>query len=444
MTQMVKLSELLKTKVDAPSQRVMPGYDDMIRTVEGIEKRWGATTVSADEFDLKSDLDAYLDRLRTGNWNKYGWYKAAQLFRDLMSSRFRDDSNYQTVKKSLFATLSASSKKTFLRAATQSALDCYGESNADVDRLYKLLANTPSKDLPLSEYMIEEIGIFANREAHKVAALKLSQSIDLYKEVQSWGVIEPHSCNFCFQAFQTYLTSVNAKLMKLDRLSRQQLMSWLTPQPNKIGDRYIGMCVDALISPLQSTTDPSVRKELLDYLVANLEDLRVNSAKWADVSEDSCATVRSWLTDQTLEFFFDVISRFEESHMWADRKNFWTKINKKNWIKNAWVVLDEQTSKDLERSPQEREAHASHGTYNLKKDKFYFLMEIGNLIVVEGTHSFSVKIWPKASRQAPRLNKKQYDVRHLTDDPTKRNGRKFPHLGDWPLKVETYLRNNRK
>jgi len=181
-----------------------------------------------------------------------------------------------------------------------------------------------------------------------------------------------------------------------------------------------GQMADALVAPWigkQRVPSDAMRAEVLAFLRDHLGDPRLDIRRgWAGASDDTRQTVRAWLSQLSLDAFFNIIGQFAESagmnHQWKRRQAFWGSCLRKGYIVDSWLILGDNvaraisTNRDLQGSYGRLfEGHANHSV---------LLMKIGSLIFAEWSHNGKLRAWPLGWKQTPPLFRASYSRSELT------------------------------
>ena len=247
------------------------------------------------------------------------------------------------------------------------------------------------------------------------------------------------------------LANLEQDLIQLKPDAFFKIMNWLAPKSDIIARHGLSQGIEALLSPFAHNSDKALQENLLRFLIDNLKDPRVNKARWLRVSEYALQIIYKWLTTKSLVVFFEIISRFQKSHMWEPRKKFWSQINAENLIDDAWVVLSRKGTSWAQQIAKERDdpSFRSHGQIgDMAEQKCFFIMKIGNLTIVEGTDNFKVRIFKNGNLNAPVLYKtvaNYYYRDELTVSPSLCD-ESFMHdaAGRWTSKTYKYIIRNMK
>jgi len=183
---------------------------------------------------------------------------------------------------------------------------------------------------------------------------------------------------------------------------------------------------EALMKPFIARAPEKPVKDLyLNFILSIFGDPRIRPTRWERVPQIK-ALVIAWLTEQSLRQFLDIVSRTvttsSDAEMWKYRRAFWEAAHRKDLIQGAWVVFAEEGARSAR---QVFGKNTGFGTFNgrgskqIQRTHAVLLLQVGNGIVTDWSHSGKVNIWSNAQDPtAPRMYKSIYS----SDDVQIRSG----------------------
>ena len=452
----MKLSELLD-KPYRPRKIELTKFkaaaDRLNRTVTALQEKYEVVEPIPVE-QLDEALRNFEDRYRRNDWSKFPWHRASGLFRSFFTSQAPDpdDPRWSGVATVLLNTLDGTDRKSYCRAAFEVYLETYRRNSKVLDRLREILGKKSAENIPVKRALVEEHKLLDPERAHVHIGALLARHERPYDYLKSLGVSSPHAPGLFAAAFE-HMLEVNASDRKaLKRPAFERVWNWLSPDPGTklVASKSLAMGIDAIVLPFDDNRDDdSLRDESLQFLVATFGDPRVRKIEWAwqQLEDRTRKIVSRWLTRKSLKVFFDIIDRFEGSHMWAPRRKFWSGIDARGWIDKAWVVLNEtgrDIAEDLAREHDDKTFRSHGGLRFHEPEKCFFIMKVGKLTIVEGTHDFAVRIFDPDADNAPRLFQESYEKNKIYARLISGEGQRCPHhRGCWETKVEDYMRRYR-
>lgn len=197
-----------------------------------------------------------------------------------------------------------------------------------------------------------------------------------------------------------------------------------------------GLVADALLLPNRGRAiDKTMKDQILNFLISleGLGDPRTKSANWVN-APDARDIAISWLTEQALRQFLDVVEAVNPNENWKYRRRFWETMYVNGIIKEAWVVLDSEGAAEARRrfGRSTRSGRFVSGG-GVQAGHAVLLLRIGRGVCAEWSFNGKCRFWEDAERiGAPKLYDDSYDADFL------RTGRRYtpaeeiihsPHTG---------------
>lgn len=162
-----------------------------------------------------------------------------------------------------------------------------------------------------------------------------------------------------------------------------------------------------LVSADSGEVRGELREKLLNEMLRLLGDPRIASTGWHGIDDQAQSIVRKWLVGATLKGFFELIRTHAYDTHWSYREAFWGYYHKHGLIVDAWCALGRSASTLALKDKSG--AFARHAFLDCSdKTKSALLLRIGNLIVVEFSHSGACRVWNRGTRGAPVLYRPKY------------------------------------
>jgi len=187
-------------------------------------------------------------------------------------------------------------------------------------------------------------------------------------------------------------------------------------------DGILGKIAEALLKPFgQSRPERTVRDQFLSVLLRLLGDPRLRSHKhnWQSVPDPLTRLVTSWLSEQSLRQFLDIVDEISNESMWEYRRAFWEGIynyyNERGVDIEAWVAFG---AKGSQRARESFGAEASFATLGrsstsrkyVSPEHAVLLIRIGDVMVTDWNQNGKCHIWSSCRHDgAPRLYEGAYD-----------------------------------
>ncbi len=207
-----------------------------------------------------------------------------------------------------------------------------------------------------------------------------------------------------------------------------------------------GKLAEALLLPWEKRDPPQEVKDFTErFILAHYKDLRINHARWNDVSEDARRIMRRWLTKASLDWFLNVVDETatdeDSRRMWPARRKFWGAYYTRGYMQEAWVVFGRAGSEHARRlSTKSREDAASFMSFGriqggARSNHAVLLMRIGDLTIADWNFMGKCHIWLGDNPKAPDLYRTEYD----RFDLSKNSDFQQVHLGVWQVYVYDFV-----
>jgi hypothetical protein len=251
------------------------------------------------------------------------------------------------------------------------------------------------------------------------------------------GFRDPYAAGLMHHAHLAYVQQMRPRLRSESGVRR--MLNWLTSgrEPKVNGAKE---AIDALLQPWRSSEPGNAIKEMLtENLMASYGDPRVRrGGVWPQIRSDCRDVLLRWLTGANIEFFLDVVTEVETSHMWQPRREFWWDLYGKGEVDAAWVAFSPNAAATARRLTQDREkfgkfAYGQQTAAGSRSNTSLLILKIGGCIVVEGSHNYKVQVFNESDRHAPRLYQEGYDCERIRLAP----GHHYQqaHIGYWQDRV---------
>ncbi|WP_455269280.1 EH signature domain-containing protein [Rhizobium herbae] len=173
---------------------------------------------------------------------------------------------------------------------------------------------------------------------------------------------------------------------------------------------------EALMMPFLGKAPERLIKDIfLNFIVSIFRDPRIYPMRWQRFPHIK-ALVISWLTEQSLRQFLDIVGRTiddpADAEMWKYRRAFWEAAHRKGIIKGAWVVFADDGALRARHSFGNNAGFGifgGRGGKQIQRTHAVLLLEIGKGVVADWSHDGKVNVWSDAEeRGAPKLYLPKY------------------------------------
>ena len=215
-----------------------------------------------------------------------------------------------------------------------------------------------------------------------------------------------------------------------------------------------------LLKPLENRSpEEKFVKTVSKVFQKEFSDPRVGDRDWPSIpdglggekSRKECLEIaKRWTVFESILFFFkiieDVVDRKDAKHHFPKRKDFWLKYFRNKAVTEAWVLLGSKALARVEalaRSGDEELALLEYASMRgASHDQCALLLRVGDLTILEWSHSGACRVWNHKDRRAPWLNRKTYNRSEIMRDVVKPSHKIVHDANDrWVRKLHTVLRD---
>lgn len=436
--QELTLADLLHRGLPTPTSPGLPDIDPLVTVARRVLDRWPNIVREPPEKDRERLVQIVLRKLESGNWDGTKLSLVTSAGRALFDEERRDRSDLAELRQFYYDEIRASTRHAYLSAMFEIYLSTFDPKSSHSQEISEALKSVSDR---LQGRWITLLAEFPNiltpGKAHAVIAKKMVDMESPYHELKEKGLRNPHSPGIMDFAHLSYLNHIGRELETQAGAAR--LFDWL--KPDGVAPRQTGASesIAALLKPwLNKDPGALFRGYLVENLVGLYHDPRVHpGGAWNGLPEEHHAVMMRWLTGENIRFFLDVVSEVEDSHMWAPRRKFWLGLHEQGRIDAAWVAFSDRGVDVARRRSQGKDRSGlSFGRQTAGGSRIntsLLVLQIGNKIVVEGSHNYKVHVFREDAKNAPKLYQRTYDcelIRLLPGAEAK------SHLGDWQSWVQ--------
>ena len=159
--------------------------------------------------------------------------------------------------------------------------------------------------------------------------------------------------------------------------------------------------------------------------------------------------VKQWNIFQSILLFFklieEVVEDGEHNHQFPQRREFWIKYFNKGLVSDAWVILGSKGAQEALGYKRAGDEEFSNLTWaklsGAKIDQCVLLMKIGNVTLVEWSHSGACRVWKSDDLNAPKLSNQTYAGSELRADVADDYKDRIRHdpSGNWKNKISNRI-----
>ncbi|MBK1720483.1 EH signature domain-containing protein [Thiocystis violacea] len=179
--------------------------------------------------------------------------------------------------------------------------------------------------------------------------------------------------------------------------------------------------------------------QTLDLLHTLIGDPRLYPARWTNIDPNARQTVEWWLTERTLETFFEVfrLQNAVKPQMVASREAFWRGYMAKKRISRAWLITGLNGYGIAQRLLEKSFGKFLDGA---GADHLGLMLQIESYVILEMNQNGSTLLWQIGDPQMPGFFQPEYRRKRLIDMCSQAPGRfRMTHNHDWQTKYETEI-----
>lgn len=415
----------------------LPAPGRLRSAVERVHARWPEIIADPPETDRERLVAEMARRLRDDHWEGATLRLATAAARALFDQERRAKATLGSLRDFYYAETRASTNPSFLGAMFSVYLDSY-EPGAPHTRALAQSLGGAKAGLGAHAGLIRHLpDLLDPARAPDVVAARMMTMRDPWSELKAIGMPAPHAPGLMDHAHLAYVRRLEPGLS--GRTERNRLFAWLRPDGHTARASGASEAITALLKPFEAR-DPSTEDatHLTEMLVGCYGDPRINpGGAWSGVPRSRLDTLLRWLTRRDISFFLDIVSRVEVSPMWEERRTFWLGLHEQGRIDAAWVALSgagvKLARKLVAQSPGLSNAFGEQTAGGGRSNTSLLILQVGNRIIVEGSHSYKVHIFSASQRTTPRLYQPTYDCEQIRLIP---GSEARAHQGGWQNWVE--------
>ena len=419
----------------------VPSLDRLSAACRRVHNRW-PDVMPAPQGDRESIVREMSRRVQRNDWETATLASVTRAGRVAFEAEFRERRDLQELRDFYVREGEASTSQAFLGALMSIYLGSYEPGGRHTRDLATALDTSRDRLGRRWSGLLQNVGfLFDSRNAARRLGTAMCKMDEPWSELQGLGFHDPHASGLLYHAHLAYVEGMEPLLRTESGVRR--MLGWLAPTGRQARVTGVKEAIEALLRPWK-LREPAggIRDQLIEGLVASYGDPRVRrGGVWAQVHSDCRDVLLKWLTGANIQFFLDVVSEVETSHMWQPRREFWWDLYKRRRIEAAWVAFSPNATQTARRLAQraEKPDHLAYGKQTAGGSRRYtslLILKIGNCIVVEGSHSYKVHVFRDTDPRAPRLFEKQYDCERIRLAPGHRE--QAHHVG-WQERVRELI-----
>ena len=422
----------------------------VLRAAASIARCWPHVEVEPVETDPKRLVRDVNRRRRSNDWGDFYWADLDRAARALIDSGLWRHARNADLLQFLLDQVRPGVNRPYLRTLIRKYIETFEPESKLTRALAPVLkVHWREAKLPVEE-LVTQFRIFDldPSPAQVIAAFMAGQD-DPFAAVRGLGVEAPHGPGLMVAAHPFFVSSLAPRIAEGEPAATHRLLAWLKPpsEDEPLQGAGAAQAIDALLEPWERRVLDSDLQHLIEArLLAAYGDPRIRSTGvWSLISRKANRVILKWLAGATIAVFFDIVTRADRSHMWADRKRLWMDLFDDGLITQAWFALSESGTRVADRLRREHDeiplAFGSNRSSSTQdRRKCLLIMNVQRRWVVEGSHSFPTWVFPPGDSDVLVPYEDSYtcdQFRHITGPE---RPERIVHLGDWRNKVLTALK----
>ena len=419
----------------------VPSLDRLSAACRRVHDRW-PDVMPAPQGDRESVVREMLRRVQWDDWETATIASVTRAGRVAFEAEFRGRRDLRQLRDFYVREAEASTSESFLGALMSIYLGSYEPGAGHTRDLAAALDDSRDRLGRRWSRLLENVEfLLDSRHAARRLGAAMCKMNEPWSGLVRLGFHDPHASGLLYHAHLAYVDGMGTTLRTDSGVRR--MLGWLAPNGRQARVTGVKEAVEALLSPWKSREPTGeIRDQLIEGLVASYGDPRVRrGGVWPQVNSDCRDVLLRWLTGANIEFFLDVVSEVETSHMWQPRREFWWDLYERGRIDAAWVAFSPNAARTAQRVAKglDKPGHLAYGEQTAggsRRHTSLLILKVGNCIVVEGSHSYKVHVFRDSDRRAPRLFETQYDCERIRLAPGHRD--QAHHVG-WQERVRELI-----
>ena len=414
-------SRVLKDFTSPFSVRLRKKNDRVSAAAEAIYQRWPDVVPNVTEENAQRRLERMADCLQRNSWQGTTLGDILVAARAAFDNRWIDNQDFNDFREFLIEELKNTDSAGLRRVLFTLYLSSFKAKSKHTRGLATSIKNCQeSLNLKQQELIKTVPDILDPDNGPDLIAKKLLMEDSPIDTLANWGLIESYDDGLMSELHFAMVRNFKPILAKGKSNELIRFFAWLRPDSKSPRQRGAGKAIDVAMEPWLTSTPPAdYRAELISGLVATYGDPRLKGgAAWHEASEESLLLLRHWLAGETMLIFLDAISstlsKPSDLAMWGLRKKFWMGLYKEGLVDEAWVAFSReayQAAQRKARNEHERNLYAGFGRQVAvgRKELSLLVMRFGGRIIVEGSHSYKVRLFEPTNASRPQLYEPAYD-----------------------------------
>lgn len=394
-----------------PAARNLPPLDlsDIKLAVEKVTRHWKEAAHRAHHGDLDQIASDLRGRIAIENWHDFHVSDFLRAADALFASHRLTDQKLQDLRDFIIVETSKTHQTAIISGMAGVFFDHYALDNNDFWRLGCALHNQQHLLDDSFQVVLKSVPeIFRPQRGIAALVTTMLMAVNPYEALTNLGIRFPHHGNFMATVHHAFLEAISLELTTSKAINR--LLNWINPFKNLTLTKNSDLSISRLLEPWRrEVPPPAIQHMLKDRLSQIFGDPRSTSGHWATVEPELRQLVCRWFATETVAAFIRVGDQLShrEADVWQVSREFWSNLNDRHLIKDAFVALSIDAEHMVRQRPEAvADRHTKLGRQLPSagyRDVSLLIMHIGDKIVVEGTHGYQTYIFDADGKHCPRF-----------------------------------------
>lgn len=395
-----------------------------------IEERWPNIEISKDP-EIGTLVSELNKRFHSANWAGCMVNHVCKGFQAVFCLPFRNSSDLDGLRNFFLSELIVTNHSPLLNAALDTYFETFEMDSHHTFELARTLEKVQFKLSPKGQNLLLHFPNLFGPEliVHEIVN-KIEKAEQPFRYLRGVGFRSPHGRGLMDYVHLEYINSISDSLN--DSKVCNRLMDWLKPKGSKARMEGAVEAIEAIIRPwLNDDPSPKQLSKITRRLIGMYKDPRtMGGFPWIKIDPEIRDVFIRWITGENLRLLFDAITDTNSSHMWEDRRKFYLDLHRQKRIDSVWVAFapaGKARAKEILKRFGENEIleFGEQIDRGSRKNTSILIAKIGSKILVDGSHSYRVRIFKENDPSAPKLYQPQYNCNSIPHIESR------PHLGNW-------------
>jgi len=438
----MRLDEAINRQKNGFLERTLPSLRDIENAVERIVRKWPDAVPAPGESDREKICLEFLDRALKWDWENVPVSRLLQAAVAVFDEKRSNRTDLTPIQDFLINEINSSKIASFLSGMVWVYIGSFDYKSEHTKKLASALTNRKGELGQRAEYLIQQFPVLLvpQRAPLELAKIMLG-SDDPYNSLLEIGFLSPHAPGLMTQVGALFCNLISDKLHQTSE--QERLIMWLAPINRSAIQANSEIALAALLLPwLSRTILPDRQSRLSEWIVANYGDPRTQrGGVWPGFQKELKDVLLRWLTKEDMNYFCDVVSATQNSHMWPPRRKFWMRLHEQGRIDQAWVAFGasarDYARKNLIRQGEQNLDNRFGKQLDRSGSTSLLIMQIGRKIVVDGCHNYKTHIFNIDDENAPKLYNSEYRCNDIMN--AARLSQQHHPVSHWERWVERHI-----